>query len=402
VRKQWHMSEKTYKKRSIILSLTILLNYFIIAPYGASFFGNKISDSWLQSVIWLGIVFLLFFWPRVKVHGKNRHQSFLRLWAFNFSALFILASIIGGLVDGFGRSPYNHSVIGILQNIVQIGVVLVGRELARSFLTNSFVKKENYVGFVILASLMALTDISLSQFLSLHDYKDAIEFSAQYLAPEFTMNLLAVYFVYLGGVVPSLIYLGIIQAFQWLCPILPDLKWITAALIGMLCPYFSYMALRNLYAEENRDKSKIKKEEENPVSLLLTSLVSISIIWFSVGIFPVYPSVVATGSMEPLIMPGDVVLINKVKPAETLTLQTGEIIQFRRDTILIDHRIIEIVKDEKSMGYRTKGDNNSAADSQIVKPEDVRGRIIQVIPKLGWPTLLFKSDKSINLKDIVF
>jgi len=398
--KQWHMPEKSMNRRSILLIMVILLNYFIIAPYGASFLGNRISDSWLQPVIWLGIVFLLFIWPRVKVHGKNRHQGFLRLWAFNFAALFIMASIIGGLVDGFGRSPYNHSVTGILQNVVQVGVVLIGRELARSFMVNSTTRKGSYVGFVILAFLMTLTDISLSRFLNLHEYKDIIQFTAQYLAPEFLMNLLAVYFVYLGGAVPSMIYMGSIQAFQWLCPILPDLKWITAALIGILCPVFSLMSLRGFYAEETRDRSKVKGEEENPVSLLVTSLVSISIIWFSVGIFPVYPSVVATGSMEPLIMPGDVVLVDKLKPGETL--KTGEIIQFRRDTILISHRIIEITKEEKSLGYRTKGDNNSGADSQIVKPEDVKGRIIKVIPKIGWPTLFLKSDKSQQLKDIVF
>ena len=398
--KQWNRPEGAYKKLSTILIIIMLLNYLLTTPFGVSFFGGVLGNSWFQPVLWLGIACLLYFWPRVKIHGKVRYQGFLRMWAFNFAAFYIIALIIGGLFDGYGRSPYNHSVLGILQNILQVGIVLVGRELVRSYITNSFSKKENYLVFALIALLMAITDISLSRYLNLHDYKDMIQFSAQYLAPEFMMNFLAVYFVYKGGAMPSVIYMGLIQAFQWLCPILTDLKWITAALIGILCPYFSLMFLRNLYAEETRDRSRIKGEEESPISLLITSIVSITIVWFSVGIFPVFPSVVATGSMEPLIMPGDVVLVNKVKPGENF--KVGEIIQFRRDTILIDHRIIEIVKDDKSLGYRTKGDNNSGPDSQIVKPEDVKGTVIQVIPKIGWPTLLFKSDKSINLKDIVF
>jgi signal peptidase len=398
--KQWNKPEKTYQKLSLILISLILADYLVTTPFGVSFFGKILTSPWFQPAFWLGIVILLYFWPWVKIHGKERYQGFLRMWAFNFAALYIIALILGGVFNGFGRSPYNHSALGILKNLLQVGIVLGGRELARSYITNSFMKRENYLGFVLVALLMALTDISLSRYLNLHDYKDAIQFAAQYLAPEFMMNLLAVYFVYKGGAVPALIYMGIIQAFQWLSPILPDLRWITAALIGILCPYFSYMYLQNLYAEESRDRSRIKKENENPFSLLITSLVSISIVWFSVGVFPVYPSVVATGSMEPLIMPGDVVLVDKVKQGENF--KVGDIIQFRRDTILIDHRIIEIIKDDKSMGYRTKGDNNSGPDSQIVKPEDVRGKIIHVVPKLGWPTLLFKSDNSVNLKDVVF
>lgn len=389
--KRWHLTERSYKKRSILLIIALLFNYFILAPYGVSFFGSVLA-YWLQPAFWLGIAFLLCNWPMVKIQGKKRHQGFLRFWALNFAVLYILASIIGGLFNGFGRSPYSHSLSGILQNLIQAGAVLVGRELTRSYLVNSFTKRENYGCFTILAILMAVTNISLSRFINLHDYKEIMEFSAQYLIPELLINLLAVYFVYQGGPVPSLIYLGIIQAFQWLSPVLPDLKWITAALIGILCPVFSFLSLRGVYLEESRDRRRANNKGENPISLLVCSLVSIAIVWFAVGIFPVYPSVVATGSMEPLINPGDVILVKKIKPEETM--QTGEIIQFRRDDILISHRIVEIVQEEKSLGYRTKGDNNSGADSQIVQPEEVKGRVLRVIPKIGRLTIFIKSDRS--------
>ena len=63
--------------------------------------------------------------------------------------------------------------------------------------------------------------------------------------------------------------------------------------------------------------------------------------------FPVYPSVIATGSMEPMIKPGDVILVDKATSIEEIySLREGDVIQFSRDAILISHRIIEIVEEE--------------------------------------------------------
>jgi len=135
---------------------------------------------------------------------------------------------------------------------------------------------------------------------------------------------------------------------------------------------------------------------------MITSIISIAIIWFSVGVFPIYPSVIATGSMRPMTKPGDVILARKV--TDVNNLHTGDVIQFKRDGVSISHRIIEIVEDrEKGVPvFRTKGDNNSAPDVDLVKPEQVKGKIINVIPNAGWPSLLIRSSREIPLEEIEF
>lgn len=381
---------KSLDRRIILLIIGLLLNYLLLEPFGNTLFGSRIGN-WVQPSFWLGIGILLFFRARVRVSGKNRYQSFLRVWAFVFALLYIGATIIGGLLNGFGYSPYSHSISGILQNIFQIGTILAGREIARSFLVNSFARKRNIAAAVFTALLMAIISLPLIRFQSLHNYQDIFVFSAQYLAPEICLSLMASYLVYLGGPAPSIIFLGTIQVFQWISPVLPDMKWITAALIGIICPLFSLLSLRGLYAEETRNRHRLRRPEENPVGLLLIVLVAVAIIWFAVGVFPLYPTVVATGSMEPVFQPGDVLLIQKIKPDESL--QPGEIIQFRRDNMLIAHRIVDIVNHDNKTGYRTKGDNNAVADSELVQPEDIKGRMVSVIPKIGWPSLLFKSNQ---------
>ena len=164
------------------------------------------------------------------------------------------------------------------------------------------------------------------------------------------------------------------------------------------------MSMQAIYQNESRQIKVREKDEENPLGWMITSILSILIIWFSVGVFPIYPSVIATGSMEPMIKPGDVILVRKTVDMEGINnLKVGDVIQFKRDNILISHRIIDIINDEKEgLSFRTKGDNNSGADTELVKPQDIRGIIVYNVPKIGWPTLLIKSNKDIPLDDIVF
>ena len=103
------------------------------------------------------------------------------------------------------------------------------------------------------------------------------------------------------------------------------------------------------------------------------------------GVFPIYPKAILTGSMEPLIMPGDMVLIKKIdKEEEISALSEGEIICFKRDDITIVHRIEKVLQDKAgNISFQTK------------EPNDVRGIVIKVIPKVGLPGVLLRAQNKI-------
>jgi signal peptidase len=317
---------------------------------------------------------------------------------------FIFTNIFAGFIDGFGKSPYNHTLFGILTNLIVVGSCLTGRELIRSYMINSNVKKENYLIFIMVAFFMTITSFSINKYISLNNLESAVMFLSQYFAPEFSNNLFASYLVFLGGPTASIIYLGITQFFHWMSPVLPNLKWINSALIGILCPIFFLMSLQSSYTNRTKRIKKSQKDDEDMVSWIITSIISIMIIWFTVGVFPIYPSVIITGSMEPQIKPGDVILVEKIADMEDIeNLSINDIIQFKKDGILISHRIIDKkVNEDEGILFKTKGDNNSGADVDLVKPQDVKGTIKYVIPKIGLLTLLIKSDKEIPIEEIVF
>ena len=398
------ISPKKSNKRILIIIFQLIFIYLINNSFISTYIDSFELNYIITPILWISVAIIIWQLPYKKPSGKLRLRSFVYQWAFIFAILYIVISVFSGLIVGLGKSPYNHSLIGILTNIIFVGAPLLGRELARSYLVNSITKKENYLMFICIALLMTFTSISFSKFEEIGNLNTLVILFAEYIGPGFAENLFSVYLVYLGGPLASIIYLGAIQAFHWLSPILPNLKWLTTALIGILCPTFFLMVLQSTYDSVTKRMNRRDQNAEGPTSWIITSIISIGIIWFAVGVFPIYPSVIATGSMEPMIKPGDIILVKKILDMDGINaLKEGDVIQFRRDSILISHRIIEVVNDEKEgIRFKTKGDNNSGVDSNLVKPQDVKGTIEYIVPKIGWPTLLIKSDKDIDLDKIVF
>jgi signal peptidase len=400
-----YLPTKVSKRKCALLIYLLIFIYIIENSSLSSIIDVQVFSYIIKPLLWVGVAWFVWLLPRVRGKAKLKQLNSINGWAFIFSFIFIVASfMIGFFVDGLGKSPYNHSMGGMLLNILVVGSALIGTELVRNYLVNSMTKEENYVVFISIALLMTLVSTSLTSILTLKGYEELVKFIAQDVAPEFSQNLFATYLVFLGGPLPAIIYLSVIKGVHWLSPVLPNLRWITAALVGVMCPVFSLTAMQSIYLKESKQFKAKDRNDEGVFSWIVTSLLSIGIIWFSVGVFPVYPSVIATGSMEPMIMPGDVILVKKIADMEDINLlKVGDVMQFKRGSILVTHRILEIKESEKEgKSYRTKGDNNSGADADLVKSEDIKGTIVYVVPKIGWPTLLIKSKGDVNLDDVVF
>lgn len=88
--------------------------------------------------------------------------------------------------------------------------------------------------------------------------------------------------------------------------------------------------------------------------------------------------VVQSGSMEPALPVGSVVII---KPVDPNKLQKNEIICFKLSgPQSITHRIIDVTDN----GFITKGDANNASDNFVVEKKDVIGKVVLTIPYVGY------------------
>lgn len=329
--------------------------------------------------------------PRTGQAGKLKYHAQFRLWAFNCALIYIGILILAGVLAGFGISPYDHSLPGGLSNVFSVGTTLASFEIIRNYIVNGFFRKEKYIAFLLVAFLMILPQLSLNNILQMSDWVDFSTWICEEFGPKYSQSILATYLCFLGGPIPSMIYLGIITAFHWFSPVLPDLPWLVTGLIGIMIPIFQMTFLSGSYLTLNKTIKVHKTPKESFIGWVATCMTTIMLLWFVVGVFPVYPSVIATGSMEPLIYPGDMILVEKITTIEEVkALQVGDIIQFRRDHMMICHRIDKIIDKEGVLYFVTKGDNNPSVDSTPVKVENIKGTIIKVIPKVGWPSLALK------------
>ena len=145
------------------------------------------------------------------------------------------------------------------------------------------------------------------------------------------------------------------------------------------------------------DKRQRGDEYKLSFSYLVQFFASIMFYWFCIGVFPLYPNVILTGSMEPGIKPGDAVIIKKISEEEDIyKLAVGDVINFDRGEINITHRIIKIEEDSAgNLQFVTKGDNNKSEDVQPVMPNDINGTVIKTVPKVGILALLVKARKEV-------
>ena len=93
------------------------------------------------------------------------------------------------------------------------------------------------------------------------------------------------------------------------------------------------------------------------------------------------PFIVLSGSMEPTILTGDLVLTKEVVPDR---INKGDIIAFRVEgNTMVTHRVTDIVRENNSISFLTKGDANIGDDAHAVKAEDLEGIYLGRIGGLG-------------------
>lgn len=107
--------------------------------------------------------------------------------------------------------------------------------------------------------------------------------------------------------------------------------------------------------------------------------------------------VIVSGSMEPELNIGDIVISKKDK-----NLQEGDIISFWQGQSIVTHRIFKITQENGQNIYQTKGDNNNVEDSGTITDENIVGKVIFKIPKLGKLTLMFQGKLVMIIIVIIF
>lgn len=94
---------------------------------------------------------------------------------------------------------------------------------------------------------------------------------------------------------------------------------------------------------------------------------------------------VLSGSMEPEIKAGDVIVINK----DTSEIKKGDVITFssssnKEESVFITHRAVEQIEEDGNVYFKTQGDSNNVADEKLVSHKSIVGKYSFKIPYMGY------------------
>jgi signal peptidase len=115
---------------------------------------------------------------------------------------------------------------------------------------------------------------------------------------------------------------------------------------------------------------------------LVTVFLVLIIVSLGVTILGFQLMTVLSGSMEPALKAGDVIVVNetvpeKIKVEDIITYQVAE-------EVVVTHRVKEIVSSAEGIRFKTKGDANKIEDGLLIEEEQLLGRVVFRIPYGGY------------------
>ena len=174
-------------KMRCFLIVALLMGIYILENLPSLSF-NKTAGFiyFIRPVLWAGMAFIIWLFPRVRSKGLLRLKNFVNWWALNFALLYIFLMIGFALfIDGFGKSPYDHSLVGIGINIFWLGILLISREMIRNYLVNSFSSEKSLLIILLISLLMAMSAVPLNRLMNLRGMEQVEKYMGEYFLPQF-------------------------------------------------------------------------------------------------------------------------------------------------------------------------------------------------------------------------
>lgn len=369
--------KRSYKKLLIfqlIMFLILILNSFI-----HNILGNY------STIIFLVLTTIAFKFIFGIEKDRHRFTKDIIFDVIIFLLTFFLLYYLSGIIIGFARTDNYYNVNGIITFIIPIIITTIVKEFLRY---QVIMKSEGSKLLTILTCILFIfLDVTNPIFYNGFASKyDTFIFFALTLLPAISSNIVCSYLTYKVGYKPNILYLLVINLYQYLLPLVPNPNEYLASLVNFLLPIllgFKLSSFFNLTMDEEIERDYNKK---GIISLIIPTILVIILVYFTSGYFHYYAVAIASGSMEKVISKGDIVVIEKLD-AEYEKLKEGQVIAYTYNGVLVVHRIVRIIKQDGQYYVYTKGDANPNEDNYVVEQDTIMGTVKAVVPYLGLPTV---------------
>ena len=316
------------------------------------------------------------------IYKKNTlvKNSVIRIVIASFLSFLIITYSLG-LFVGFSRTVVSFSSNYILRFIVLQLVVIFCEEILRYIIIKKSIKSYLPVIFftIIMVILNVITEINGY---NLTDGESIFIFISVVVIPVISREVLCSYLSYKVSYVPGLLFKSLLTIYELVLPIIPNLGdyiySVTNVLLVYIIYYFSSKSIA--YAEKS---DRYSRKVSNKIIYIPIIVVLVIIVILVSGVFRYKMIAIGSSSMSPVYERGDAVIYEKIDPE---SLNMGDIVAFKKNNIVVTHRIIQ-VKTSNGLSFKTKGDSNNAVDAFDVDSKEVLGKVEYKIKYIGYPTL---------------
>ena len=338
----------------------------------------------INPIFWIGLSILLHYLLGKNIENKKLKKPIIE-YTIIATLVYIIVYMVSGLFVTFGKNPYNATLIGLIHNLWIFGSVLVAKEYVRYKLINNVYDKDKNKIAILITVIYVIIDIEFTKFIGTNITAfSVVKYAIQTILPNIAKNALFSYIAINGNCIPTIIYQLITNLYYWISPILPKSPWVMSAIIDITIPVILFLYIRYVKNKLNIFRTREDIINSDPRNIIPLIIAIILAIWFAIGIFPIKPIAIASGSMEEELHIGDIAIIQK---CDANDVNVGDIIEYQMNGYTVVHRIVEKNQRDGEIYFITKGDNNQNPDSEEVREDQLIGKVIFKIRFLGYPAI---------------
>ena len=370
------------KKSYIKIILFIFTFSFILVLNSLKF--KMLGQIGLDIVLLLSLVIMYFTFGFEK--DRHRYSKDIILEIIIILIAFFLFYYLSGILIGFAKNT-NYFTINSFCNII---IPIIFYFFIKEFLRYQLLMKSSESKTLIIITCIFFIIIDNVVPFSAHSLgfnKDTFLLIALTFLPSISENILCSYLSLNLGYKPGIVYLLIMQLYKYLLPIIPNPNEYLYSLIFLIFPLIVLVRIENWFKKDRIENVVLDNYRQSKKELLFFLPLTIFIcvlIYVVSGYFRYYAVAVASGSMEPEISKGDIVIVDK----NYNEINVGDVLAYKHDQKVIIHRVYRIIKTNDEYFIYTKGDANNDYDKYKITEDLFIGIVKIKIPLIGYPTVL--------------
>ncbi|MBR0482779.1 signal peptidase I [Candidatus Saccharibacteria bacterium] len=318
-----------------------------------------------------------------KYKNRNRLRSSTTATVVAIMLAYGILSYASGLIIGFNHSAFSLELSNILSGFLPVLLLALLVENLRAIVSRQYIEHRYILGLFTLMTILLYLLLELPS-VNFDNPELVFLFLCMVVFSTIARETLCAFLCFRHGTKSALVFKLGIMLYPYMIPIVPAFGNYLYSFLHVLLPFIIYLAtLRTDRFSEEEAGVRLKRINFKIITIpltvcgiILTALVS--------GFFPYQLIAVASDSMLPVYGRGDAVLVKKLDAED---VRKDDILVFKKDRVIITHRVVEIEEHGDAFSFTTKGDNNDSADGFQATDEDVVGKVVSVSKYIGFPTV---------------